>query len=165
MDYSFDDSLWPAGMVSHYGHEQVGDAGCAHIAKRCELLTINSIEQQNASAEHLALIHRFECSGCSHLLRLHHHFQIPRLHLFHTAVEDDAAAIDEHDVGKNMLDLVHMMRCHYDGAIAVEIIVQQGIVELLAIQDVQTECRLVQHQQSRINCHHQSEMQLRHHTL
>src|ERR1700733_2228067 len=57
------------------------------------------------------------------------------------------------------------MRGHHDGAAAVVVVVQQGIVELLAIQDVEAKRGLVQHQQSRVNSHDQGEMQLRHHAL
>src|ERR1700691_4928541 len=96
---------------------------------------------------------------------MHGHFQIARLQLFHAAFEYDAAAVDEHEVGEDVLDLFHLMCRHYDGAAAIKVVVQQGIVELLAIQDVQTQRRLVQHQQSRVNRHDKSEVQFGHHPL
>src|SRR6267143_6621230 len=99
MEYSSGRSLCLAGLMAHHGNEQVGDAGRAHVAKRGELLTIDSIEQQDVAAEHLALVHRLErpCRGCP--LRMHHHFQVARLHLFHAAIEYDAAAKGEYDSG------------------------------------------------------------------
>ena len=52
-------------------------------------------------------------------------------------LEYDAAAVDEHDIGEDVLNLFHLMGGHHDGAAAIEVVVQQRIVELLAIQ----ECR------------------------
>ncbi len=49
--------------------------------------------------------------------------------------------------------------------LAIEVVIQQRIVELLAIQDVEAKRRLVQHQQFRVNGHDQSEVQLGHHAL
>ena len=54
-----------------------------------------------------------------------------------------------------MFDLFHLVRRNHDGAVVIEIVVQQGIVELLAIQDVEAERRLVQHQQPGVNRHGQ----------
>ena len=42
----------------------------------------------------------------------------------------------------NVLDLFHLMCRHDNGAAAVEVVVQQGIVELLAIEDVKTKRRV-----------------------
>ncbi len=110
-------------------------------------------------------MHRLERPRRGDLLGIHHHFQIARLEFFHAAIEDDAAAVDEHEIGEDVLDLFHLMGRHDDGAAAIEVVVQQRIVELLAIQDVEAERRLVQHQQSRVNGHDQSEVQLGHHAL
>ena len=96
---------------------------------------------------------------------MHYHFQISRLEIVHAAIEYDASAIDEHDVGQHVLHLFHLMSRHQDRAAAIEIIIQQGIIKLLAIQDVQPKGWLVQHQQFRVDRHHQREMQLRHHAL
>ena len=82
------------------------------------------------------------------LLGMHHHFQVARLELLHAALEHDAAAVDEHDVGEDVLDLLDLMGRDEDGAAAVEVVVQQRVVELLAKQDVEAERRLVQHQQA-----------------
>ena len=52
-----------------------------------------------------------------------------------------------------------------DGAAAIEVIVEQGIVELLAIEDVEAKGRLVEHQQFRVDRHDQREVKLGHHAL
>jgi hypothetical protein len=51
------------------------------------------------------------------------------------------------------------MCCHDNRAAAIEIIVQQRVVELFAIQDVEAKRRLIEHEQSRVDCHHDGEMQ------
>ena len=99
------------------------------------------------------------------MLGMHHHFHIARLEFFHAALEHDAAVVDEHEIGEDVLDLFHLMRRHDDRAAVIEVIVQQRIVELLAIQDVEAKRRLVQHQQFRVDRHDQSEMQLGHHAF
>ena len=96
---------------------------------------------------------------------MHHHFQIARLDLFHAAVEHDPAAVDEHHVGEHVLDLFDLVGRHHDRAVAIEVVVQQRVVELLAVEDVEAERRLVQHQQSRVDRHDQREVQLGHHAL
>src|SRR5271165_2072703 len=116
------------------------------------------IEQENAATQHLALIYRLERSRRGELLRTHRDFQVARLQFFYAAIENDAAAIDKHDIGEHVLDLFHLMGGQEDGTAAIEVVVQQRIVELLAIQDVQTKCWLIQHQQSRVNGHHQGKV-------
>ena len=96
---------------------------------------------------------------------MHRHFHVARLDLFHAAIEHDPTAVDEHEIGEDVLDLFHLVGGHDDGAAAIEVVVQQGIVKLLAIQDIQTQRRLVQHQQSGVDGHYQSEVQLGHHAL
>ena len=64
-----------------------------------------------------------------------------------------------------MLDLVYLVRGQQDGTVAIEVVVQQGIVELLAIEDVETKGRLIEHQQSGVDGHDDGEVELRHHTL
>ena len=96
---------------------------------------------------------------------MHDHFQIAGFVLFHAGVQHDAAAVDEHHVGKEVLDLFHLMRRDDDGAAAIEVVIEQRIVELLAIQAVETKGRLVQHQQFRVDGHDQREVKLGHHAL
>src|SRR6266702_953841 len=165
MEYSSSPSLGRAALIAEYGNKQVGDARRSHVAKRGELLAVDAIEQQDAAPEHLALVNRLERPRCGDLLRIHHHFQITRLEFLHAAIEYDAAAVDEHDIGQDVLDLFNLMCGHDDGAAAIEVVVQQRIVELLAIKDVEAKRRLVQHQQFRVNGHDQSEVQLCHHAL
>jgi len=105
------------------------------------------------------------CARSSKLLRNHSHFLVARFHFVHAAIQHDAAAIDEHQIGKHMLNLIHLVRRHHNRAAAVEIVIQQGIVKLLPIENVETQRRLIQHQQLRINRHHQGKMQLGHHAL
>src|SRR5207248_833341 len=138
----------------HHGNEQVGDAGRAHVAKRYQSLTIHPIEKHGAATDSLTLVHRLERPCRGGLLGTHRHFQITRLQLFHAAIQYDPSAVDEHDIREHVLDLFHLMCRYHDGAVAIEVVVQQGIVELLAIQDVQTQRWLVQHQQSSVDGHH-----------
>src|SRR5579872_868993 len=58
MEYSSYGSLRLAALLAHHGNEQIGDAGSADLTQRRELLAIHTIEQQDASTEHLALPHR-----------------------------------------------------------------------------------------------------------
>src|SRR5439155_22505457 len=88
-----------------------------------------------------------------------------RLQFFHAAIEYHPTMVDEHDIGEDVLDLFHLMCGYDDRAAAIEVVVQQGIVELLAIQDVEAQRRLVQHQQFCVDGHDQSEVQLGHHAL
>src|SRR5690242_19066653 len=96
---------------------------------------------------------------------MHHHFQITRFNFFHAAIEHDAAASDEHQIRKHVLKFFHLMCGHDDGPAAVEVIVEQAIIELFAIENVEAECRLIEHQQLRIDCHYQGEVELCHHAL
>src|SRR4029079_4746749 len=88
--YSYGHSLWHAGLIAHDGNEQVGDVGGAHLAERGKLPPIGTIEQQDAAAEHLALVHRLERPRGGHVLGVHHHLQVARLEFFHAAIEHDA---------------------------------------------------------------------------
>src|SRR6266536_6035318 len=125
MEYSCSCSLCRAGLIAHHRNEQVGDTGRAHFAKCRELVTIDTIEQQNAAAEHLALVNRLERTCRGDMLGIHHHFQIARLEFFHAAIEHDAAAVDEHQIGEDVLDVFNLMCRNYDGAAAIEVAVQQ----------------------------------------
>src|SRR5205807_10365018 len=117
--------LCHAGLISHYGNKQICDAGPAHVAKRGEMLAVRIFEQQNAAAEHRALVNRLERLCCGEMLGIHHHFQIARLEFFHAAFEHDATAVDEHEIGQDVLDLFHLMSRHYDSTTAIEVVVQQ----------------------------------------
>src|SRR5260370_3550479 len=123
------------------------------------------IEEQDAATEHLALVNRLECACCGDLLGIHPHFQIARLKLFHAAIEYDAAAVDEHEIGQDVLDLFHLMRGYDYGAISIEVAVQQAIVELLAIEEVKAKSRLVPHHLLRLDSHYQRQGRLCHQAL
>src|SRR5262249_4859471 len=123
IEYSSCSSLCLAGLIAHHSNEQVGNAGRAHVAQRGELLAIDMIKQQDAAAEPLALVHGLESPRRSEPLGMHHYFEIARLHLFHTVIKHDAAAVDEHQIGEDVLDLLHLMGGHHDGAAAIEVVV------------------------------------------
>src|SRR5690348_11097581 len=94
-----------------------------------------------------------------------HHFEVARLEFFHAALKNDAAVIDENQIGQNVLDFFHLMGCHDDRAAVIEVIVQERIVELFSIQNVETERRFVEHEQFGINRHNQREMKLSDHSF
>src|SRR5580693_9701699 len=147
MKYSSSPSLGRATLIAEHGNKQVGDARCSHVTKRGKLLAFDTIEQQDAAPEHLAFVNRLQRPCCGDLLGIYHHFQIARLEFFHAAIEYDAAAVNEHDIGQHVLNLFDLMGGHHDGTTAIEVVIEQRIVELLAIQNIQAQRRLVQHQQ------------------
>src|SRR4051812_41714754 len=159
------DSLRWAGLIGNHGNEQVGYPWRTYLAEPGKLLAVGAIKQQDAAADHLALMHRLESARRGHLLRMYGHFQVAPLEFFHPAFEYDAAAVDEHHIREDVLDLLHLMCRQYNGAAAIEVVVQQGMVELLSIKNVEAQRRLVQYQQFRVNCHDQGEVQLGHHSL
>src|SRR5450759_1138528 len=87
-EYSSSHSLCLADRIAHDGNEQVGDAGSTHLAQCGELVAIDTIEQQDAAAEHLALVDRPERPRCSEVLSIHHHFDIAGLEVLHAAGKD-----------------------------------------------------------------------------
>src|SRR5438874_4614280 len=84
---------------AHNRDEQIGDAGCAHVAECSELSAIDIFEKHDAATEHLALVDRLERLRSGDMVRVHHHFHIARLEFFHAALESDAPAVDEHEIG------------------------------------------------------------------
>src|SRR5882757_588510 len=114
-----------AGLIADYGDEQVRNAGSADVAERGQLLTIGAIEEQDGATEDLTLVNGLERACCGRAVGKHHQFHIAGLEIFHAAVEDDATAIDEHDVGEDVLNLFHLMSGYEDGAAAIEVIVEQ----------------------------------------
>src|ERR1700758_4442938 len=139
-------SLGRDTLIAYDGNEQVGDGGCAHFAKGGQLVAINAIEQENALTEYLGFVNWHERACRGELVGMNHHFRVARLEFFHAAIHYDAATIDEHDVGEHVLHFFDLMRGYDDGTFAVEVVVQQRIVKLFAIEDVQTERRFVKHQ-------------------
>src|SRR6202795_1062936 len=53
-------SLRRAVLITAHRHEQVCDAGRTHVAERCKLVVIGTIEQQNAAPKYLPLVNRLE---------------------------------------------------------------------------------------------------------
>src|SRR6266568_2850034 len=135
MEYSLSRSLCLSRLIVHHGNEQISDAGRAQVAKGGELVTIDSIEKHNAVPDSLALVHRLERPRRADPLGMDHYLQIARLEFLHAAIEYNTSAVDEHHIGEHVLNLFHLVRRHHDGAAAIEIVVQQRIVELLAIKD------------------------------
>ena len=77
--------------------------------------------------------------------------------------KNNAATVDEDNVGENVLDFFDLMGSEQNGAVAVEVIGQKRIVELFAEQQVETQRRFVEHQKARVDRHNQRKMKLRHH--
>src|SRR5580704_141396 len=123
------------------------------------------IEEQSVAAERLALMYRLQRPCRGDVLGMHDQLHIARLKIVHAALEYDVPAIHKYQVGEDMLDVFHLMRGHDDGSAAVEVVVQQRVIELLAIKDVEAERGLIQNQQSRVDGHNQSEVKLSHHAL
>ena len=117
------------------------------------------------AAKSLALVDRVQRPRRCGLVRPRDQLQIANLQLFHADVEHDAALVQEDHVGEDVLDLLDLMGRDQDRAVPVEIVVEQAVVELLAIDQVQPQRRLVQHQQPRIDGHDQGEVELGDHTL
>src|ERR1043166_8961235 len=89
-------------------------------------------------------MHRIERACGSQLFWIHHDFHVARFKFFHAALEHDAAAIDEHEIGEHVLNLFNLMRGHDDRSAAIEIIVQQRMVKFLPKQKVQAKRRFVE---------------------
>src|SRR6202171_6125255 len=104
MEYSSSPSLGRAALTAEHGNKQVGDARRSHVAKRGELLALDTIEQQDAAPEHLAFVNRLQRLCCGDLLGIHHHFQIARLEFLHAAIEYDSAGVDGPHIGQYVLD-------------------------------------------------------------
>jgi len=73
----------------------------------------------------LALVTWLERPCCGDMRAMHRHFQIARLEVVHAAVEYDAPAVDEHEIGEDVLDVFNLMCSHDDGAPAIAVVVQQ----------------------------------------
>src|SRR5262249_41169419 len=158
-------SLRYAGLIADNSNEQVGNRRCTHFPKLHKSTSFDTIEHQHRASEYLPFIHWFQCSRRRDLIGSDSHFQITRLELFHAATEHDSPTVNEHQVRQDVLQLFHLMCRHHDRPGPVEVVVQQRIVKLLTKQNVEPKRRLVEHQQSRINGHHQRKMKLCHHAL
>src|SRR5207253_8051478 len=77
----------------------------------------------------------FERTRAVEMIRMNHHFDIAGLEIFHAAFQNKPAAIDEDEIGQDILDFFDLMRRDNDGATAVEVIVEQRIVELFRSEE------------------------------
>src|SRR6266853_4726191 len=93
--------FWFARVIRHHGDKEIGDARAPHLAQRLELVTVNVIKQQNAPAEHRTFMYWLESACSGEALGIHQHFDVTRVELFHAALQHDATAIDEHQIGQN----------------------------------------------------------------
>src|ERR1051326_4121231 len=125
-------------MIVHHSDEQVRDTRCSHIAHGRQLTTIDPVKEHYASAEHLTLVHRLKRSRSNDVIRMQHHLYVTRFEFLHAAFQNDPSVIDEDEVGQHVLHFFNLMRCYDDRARLVEIIVEQRVVELFAIQNVET---------------------------
>ncbi len=149
----------------HRGDEQIGNAGFVQLAELGELSSIDTVEQKNRFAEDLAFVERLECARRIGPVGCDHHFCITFADFIHACIENQFAVLDEDQVGEDMLDFLDLMRGHEDGLLFVEIVVEQARVELLAIQDIQAQGRLIEHEQLGVDRHDQGQMQLHDHAL
>ena len=128
-------------------------------------MTIAVVEEQDAAVEELTLVYGFEGARGGDLLRMHDEFQIAGFVIFDGGIQQDPAAVHEDDVGEKVLKLFHLMGGDDDSPAAIEVVVEQGVIELLAIESVQADGGLVEHQQSGVDGHDQSEVELGHHAF
>src|SRR6516225_5048774 len=96
--------------AAHDGNEEIGDARRAHIAEGVELPAVAILKQQNAAAEELALVDWVERPRGSQMLWARNEFRVAPFQFIHAAVQHDAAAVDEREIGEDMLHLLDLMR-------------------------------------------------------
>jgi hypothetical protein len=94
--YSAVHNLCPIRIATHHGDKQIGDTRTAHFAEQFQLAAVSTIEQQHAPSENRTFVYRFKGARGTNVLWIHHYLEIPRLELFHAALEDNAATIDKH---------------------------------------------------------------------
>ena len=126
---------------------------------------VGAVEEEDGAPQRLALVHRPQRPRRGQVGGARHHLGEARLELVHPALQHDAAAVQDHQVGEDVLHLLHLVRGHHDGPAPVEVVAQQRVVELLPVQDVEPQRGLVQHQEPRVDRHHQRQVELRHHPL
>src|SRR6185437_10992395 len=135
------------------------------FAELLELLAGDVVEEHDAAAEDGALAHGAERAGGVGVLGTNHEFGVAGGDGVHGGVEDDAAALDEDEVGEEVLDLFDLMGGDEDGAAAVEVLVEQGVVELLAVEQVEAEGGLVEDEELRVDGHDEREVKLDRHAF
>src|SRR4051794_23449577 len=129
-------SLNRSFLVAHHRDEEIRDARCAHFAEPGELFTIGVVKKHDAAPKHVSRMNGPERLRIREVIRMDHHFGITRFKLLHAALEHDAAVIDEHEIGQHVLDLFYLVGRDDDGPIPIEVIVEEGVVELLPVKDI-----------------------------
>ena len=79
------------------------------------------------------------------------------------ASQDHSSVVEKHEVGQHVLQLVDVMRRHYHGVVALGEALEEHLVESMPVQRIQTERRLVEHHQLRVDTHRQRQLELRDH--
>ncbi len=91
--------------VADEGYEDVGDAGGADVAERSELLTGHAVVEENAAAEGLTFLNWLEGAGGGELRGVRDELEVAGVEVIHAAAEDEVAAVDEDEVGEDVLGL------------------------------------------------------------
>src|SRR5690606_22005501 len=119
----------------HRGHEQVGQAGRAGLAMGGERVAVGAVEQHHRLPEGQgALVARPRRTRGLGVARIDQRLGEAPGQLVHRRVDHDPAVADEQRVGEDVLHLFHLVGGDDDGLGLVEVILQQPLVELLAIE-------------------------------
>src|SRR5262249_13148803 len=149
--------------------KEIGDRGRPQLSATgsvgAQLGCRPSFEEHRNAPEDFPLIERLELTRLCRVLGVDSKLQVSVRQALHGALQYNMAAIDEDDVRQKVLDLLDLMGRENDGALPVEIIIQQRVIELPPEQQVEAERRLIQHQQPRIDRQDEGEMQLGHHAF
>ena len=130
----------------HHGDEQVGDRGRAGFTERREFVLLAPVVEHGHAAEDFAFVEGLERARRVDVAGGGHELRETLAEGVHRRVQRDLAVLDEDDVGEDVFDLLDLVRGHEDGALLVEVVVQQVVVERAAEQQVEAERRLVEHQ-------------------
>ncbi len=68
-------------------------------------------------------------------------------------------------MSQQSFDLLHLMGADDDALVTIVVVVQQSIIELLAVEDIQTQGGFIQHQQVHVDGHNERQVQLSYHPL
>jgi hypothetical protein len=120
----------------------------------------DAVEEEDGASEDLAFLNGFEGTGGVELCGVGHELEVAGVEVFHAATEDEVAAVDEEEVGEDVLDLVDLVGGDEDSALVVEVVVEQGVVELLAEEDVEAEGGLVEDKELGVDGHDEGEVEL-----
>ena len=113
-------------VVEIYGPESSGKT----------TLTLQVIAEMQKQGGQCAFVDGVERARGLELAGIHQHLDVSLAHGLHRCIHHYLAVADEHHVGQDVLDFLHLMGGDEDGLFLVEIVLQQALVELLAVQDV-----------------------------